>query len=388
MQLRRLGLRARRLVALTILAGACTATGKSPGTTARPDTEASTAIVVNGGPGTPCPPRRPPVVSEEHVDLAPLTDVHVVSQRHAFAVGDGVIVATTDGRAWLEQHRSSEEFVDVHAVDPDHAWAVGRDVFLGTGDGGRHWSHLNQPAGTVLRTVHFVSPTSGWGVGDGKLFRTADGGRRWTELETPCGAEAACLSGPEEGWLAAGARVDRTADGGKSWALAFQLPSPASSRSFYVEELHCAGPGVVWASFVGAQTSPSFQPYVVYRGSATHGWTAVAEEAVSGPDAVDAPPAGSRAPRLSPVIGDEALVLTVTPEKDRPVALGRATAGGRLTDETWPVSGIADAPAVSFVSPEIGWVVGTTGSGGEAGRIVATQDGGRTWQEQYAYIPR
>jgi photosystem II stability/assembly factor-like uncharacterized protein len=377
------------LVALTILAAACTATGKSPDTKARPETATSTASVASAAPGMPCPPRRPPVGSEKLEKMRPLTDVHMVSHHRGFAVGDGVIVATTDGGAWVEQHRGPEEFIDVHAVDHDHAWAVGRDDFLGTGNGGRHWYHLNQPGGAGLRMVHFVSSLSGWGVGDGNLFRTADGGRSWTELETPCGAEAACLTGPEEGWLAVGARIDRTTDGGRSWALAFQLPSPALSRPFYVEELHCAGPGVVWASFVGTQTSPSFQPYVVYRGSVTDGWTAVAEEAVSGPDAVDAPPAGSHAPGLSPVSGDEAILLTVTPEKDRPVGLVLATAGGRrLADEKWPVAGVTDPPAVSFASPDVGWVVGTaSGPGTEGGRIVATQDGGRTWQEQYAYNP-
>ena len=371
-----------------MLAAACTATATSPETNARPETTTSIASVASPAPAMPCPPRRPPQGSEEE-EIPPLTDVHMVSHRRGFAVGDGVIVATSDGAAWVEQRRGPEEFVDVHAVDDDHAWAVGRGDFLATGDGGRHWYHLNQPDGAMLRTVHFVSSLSGWGVGDGKLFRTANGGRTWTELDTPCGAEAVCLAGPEEGWLAVGARVDRTTDGGKSWALAFQLPSPAPSRPFYVEELHCAGPGVVWASFVGAQTSASFQPYVVYRGSVTDGWTAVAEEAVSGPGAVDAPPAGSHPPGLSPVSAHEAVLLTVTPEKDRPVGLVLATAGGRrLADERRPVVGVTDPPAVGFTSPEVGWVLGTvSGPGTEEGRIVATQDGGRTWQEQYAYDP-
>jgi photosystem II stability/assembly factor-like uncharacterized protein len=306
----------------------------------------------------------------------------MVSDNHGFAVGDGVIAATTDGRNWVEQHRGPEEFVHVDAVDAEHAWAVARSELLVTVDGGRHWSPLRQPEGAVLRRVKFVSAKSGWGVGEGKLFRTADGGRTWEWLDTPCGAEAVCFTDAERGWVAAGGRVDRSSDGGDSWVTSFQLPA----SNLYVKELECARPGAVWASFTAAESSNGRRPYVVFRGSTTGDWRAVAAEAVSGPDEVDAPPAGSHPPRLSALGPDEAVLLTFSPPRDPPVGLLLATAGGqRLDGVERPVTGLSTRAAASFRSLDVGWVLGRRADAHELGVILATRDGGRSWQEQYTY---
>jgi photosystem II stability/assembly factor-like uncharacterized protein len=46
------------------------------------------------------------------------------------------------------------------------------------------------------------------------------------------------------------------------------------------------------------------------------------------------------------------------------------------------IPGLVSATAASFVSPDVGWVVGTK-MAAEADAILATTDGGRTWQEQF-----
>jgi hypothetical protein len=311
----------------------------------------------------------------------------MVSDLLGFAVGDGVIATTTDGQRWVEQYRGPEELVQVNAVDADHVWAVGRHELLGTVDGGRHWVQLSEPEGAILRRVQFVTPLWGWGEGDGKLFRTENGGRSWERLKTPCGAEAACTDG-ESGWVASGQRVDRTADGGDSWVKSFQLPDPGPSTRLYVGEFQCARPGVVWVSFTGAEVADGRRPYVVFRGSADGEWTAVAEEAVTGPDGVDAPPAGSHAPRLSALGPDEAVLLTYTPPRNPPSAVVLATdAGMRLHGGERPVTGLGSRSAASFRSPQVGWVVGRSAGDPEIGVILATSDGGHTWREQYRYEP-
>lgn len=308
----------------------------------------------------------------------------MVSDEQGFAVGDGVIAATADGRNWVEQHVGPEEFVHVDAVDADHAWAVGRHELLGTVDAGRHWSHLGEPEGAVLRKVQFVSPKSGWGVGEGRLFRTANGGRSWEWLDTPCGAEAVCFTDAEHGWVAAGGRVDRSRDGGESWTPSFQV----AASNLYVRELQCAEPGAVWVSFTAVDISNGRRPYVVFRGSSTGDWRAVAAEAVTGPDEVDAPPAGSHPPRLSALGPDEAVLLTFSPPRDPPVGLLLATAGGQaLGGAERPVAALATRSAASFRSADVGWVVGRDTTDPDAGLILATRDGGQTWQQQYSHHP-
>jgi photosystem II stability/assembly factor-like uncharacterized protein len=312
----------------------------------------------------------------------------MVSDLRGFAVGDGVIVATSDGRSWVEQHRGPEEFVYVSAVDGDHAWAVARSELLRTVDGGRHWFQFDQPDGALLQSVHFVSPTSGWGVGNGKLFRTADGGRTWDRLKTPCGAEAVCFTDGEHGWVAAGQRVDRSQDGGDTWVASFQVPASGPSHALYVRELQCAAPGAVWASFTGTDTTSGNRPYVVFRGSTTGDWRAVAAEALTGPEGVDAPAAGSHPPRLSALGPEEAVLLTFTPQKDPPVGLVLAIGGGRQLDGAQrPVTVLSSRAAASFLSPAVGWVVGGHVDVPERGVIISTRDGGLSWQEQYSYEP-
>jgi photosystem II stability/assembly factor-like uncharacterized protein len=307
----------------------------------------------------------------------------MVSDDRGFAVGDGVIAGTTDGRTWVEQYLGPGEFVHVDAVDGDHAWAVGRHDLLGTVDGGRHWSPLAQPDRALLATVQFVSPKAGWGVGDGRLFRTINGGRSWDAVDTPCGAEAVCFTDGQQGWVATGGRVDRSSDGGQSWLKSFQLPA----SNLYVGELQCRGSGVVWASFTASESSANgYRPYVVFRGSTDGDWQAVAEEPVTGPHDVDAPAAGSHPPRLSALSPEEAVLLTYTPPRDPPVGLLLVTAGGQqLAGRERPVAALGRRAAASFRSPQLGWVVGQHLAEPDKGIILVTRDGGHSWQEQYSH---
>ena len=43
------------------------------------------------------------------------------------------------------------------------------------------------------------------------------------------------------------------------------------------------------------------------------------------------------------------------------------------------------ATSISFLSPEVGWVLGAKAGSSAVDAILATTDGGQTWQEQYTY---
>ena len=44
----------------------------------------------------------------------------------------------------------------VDAVDPDHAWAVGQQILMATSDGGRSWQPVGEPDQGMLRVVDFI----------------------------------------------------------------------------------------------------------------------------------------------------------------------------------------------------------------------------------------
>lgn len=61
-----------------------------------------------------------------------------------------------------------------------------------------------------------------------------------------------------------------------------------------------------------------------------------------------------------------------------------ATDNGRLGSAR-PVPGLASPLAAAFLSADAGWILGTKSGGPPSvDAILATADGGRTWQEQFA----
>ncbi|HEV8625788.1 MAG TPA: YCF48-related protein [Acidimicrobiia bacterium] len=376
-----------RLVALGLVVTACSSSGSQRagprplGTTTStgPTTTTSTATPA-GAPGD-CP-RLEPVPTYDRVEA--LTSIQMVSDRPGWAVGSGVIIHTDDGRSWTEQYRGPEEFIFVNAVDATHAWAVGTHELFGTSDGGRTWNRLaSAPEG--LTVVHFAGPNLGWGVAGDKLFHTTDGGQNWQPLETPCGAQEVCFTGPDDGWIAAGDRIWRSTDAGATWAAALDVPAPPrGSGGLPVKDLQCARPGVVWAYFAGTDGVSNHRPYVAFRGSASGEWTPVMKENYTGSADVEAPQGGSYPGPFSSLGPHEAVFITYTPPVDVPVGVVLASQGGRKLGPGHDVPGLDGAYSTSFRSPQVGWVVGPTPDYyAGVSLILATTDGGRTWEEQY-----
>jgi photosystem II stability/assembly factor-like uncharacterized protein len=56
-----------------------------------------------------------------------------------------------------------------------------------------------------------------------------------------------------------------------------------------------------------------------------------------------------------------------------------------LGDKERPVTGLGRRASASFRSPELGWVAGQPHAEEDRGVILATRDGGHTWQQQYSY---
>ena len=306
----------------------------------------------------------------------------MVGAQKGFAVGKGLILVTDDGRTWTPRYSGGATFVSIDAVDAAHAWAVGDKALYGTVDGGKHWTGLGSPENAVLHAVHFVDEHFGWGVGGGRLFRSGDSGRTWGELRPPCGAEAVCFTGQDDGWVAAGNRIAHSTTGGDSWTTVLTVPGQEDVNGWYPQSLQCTRPGVVWALFTGGNAATSHSPYVVYRGTATGQWTAVAKEAMTGPREVRAPSLGTSPAPISALGPDSAVLLTYTGPLDVPVGLEVADEAGHRLGPRRDIPGLVSPTAASFVSPDVGWVVGTK-MAAEADAILVTTDGGRTWQEQF-----
>jgi photosystem II stability/assembly factor-like uncharacterized protein len=174
-----------------------------------------------------------------------LNGIACESTSDCWAVGSGVILATTDGGStWTKQ---SVGFVGsrIACASTLDCWAVGSGV-LATTDGGTTWTTQSGPGNTSdiacpsTSVCWTVSPSPYIGI-DG-VFTTTNGGSTWTP-QSPASVldDIACPS-TTDCWAVGSGVVVATTNGGSTWS--FQgLPSGTSS----LNHIACASTSDCWA---------------------------------------------------------------------------------------------------------------------------------------------
>jgi photosystem II stability/assembly factor-like uncharacterized protein len=280
-------------------------------------------------------------------------------------------------------------------------WAVGRAKLFGTTNGGADWHQFGVPD-RPLRSVHFVNRIVGWGVSaapdpfgevtrgepfnGGSLVVSRDGGKTWTAVKSPADAQTVCFSDPTFGWLGAGGRVFRTRDAGQTWASVYEVAGDEGRDITAV--VQCSAPDAALVLLVGGGAALCHKPYLAIQ---THGgdeWQPVIKEPYTNfPQKVQAPSGpGSYPGPFSVVSASAAAFVGFTPPADPPRAttLVVATGDGRTLTPVREIPTMTEPIAAAFVSTEQGWIVGRAGRGAEESFVIlATQDGGRSWDVQY-----
>jgi photosystem II stability/assembly factor-like uncharacterized protein len=236
------------LVALVVLAAACTGPGGAHAGPTAPNAETSaTAGCASGAPETPgwSQAASLPGISPQGLAFADACAGIVVGldlgegRRHE----RGDIVPCFPAAGWTDDGGASVHFVSLPkgvsallalaATDATHAWAAGAGTncqkdgaIVQTSDGGRTWTADAVPSGTPrLTAIDFGDASHGWAVGEGTLLATADAGATWRHVELPVGVTslaAVWFVDAETGWLlaatASGAAVEATRDAGAHWS--------------------------------------------------------------------------------------------------------------------------------------------------------------------------
>ena len=229
------------------------------------------------------------------------------------------------------------------------------------------------PLGNDLYQVFFTNPLRGWCVGStGVVIRTTDGGATWNIQESNAEKDLYSIYFVDDlhGWAAGDGVIVATSDGGDHWVLQTSDLNVHLQSIFFIDTMHgwTCGDGTVLRTMDGGQTWISHVP-----GLTVELWSVVFTNSTSGW-----------------LAGTNSLFKTID--------------GG----QTWiDVTGHGLLPKalfykIAFVSPQIGWLVGTKGWGIQqpnsvnlAGFIWKTTDGGDTWKVQYTdsvsfsfYYPR
>jgi photosystem II stability/assembly factor-like uncharacterized protein len=388
-----------RTVIAIMFAAAIALTGCTAHSAVRPATPSpSTTASPTSNPPQPAPIPPTTMFPLGHVER--LDAVQAVGSRTVWAVGKGTILTTSNGgRTWLRVWRGAQELDQVDFVNASTGWALGDHLLLGTVDGGQHWRQLGQPRRGPLRRIHFSSPTQGWGVAGGigqpsqgpqsataTLVHTSDGGRTWSVLAAPAPPQSVCFTAASDGWLASGTSVWRSVDGGRRWGPrpSFTLPTPTYGLPAFAE-LQCARPGAAWVRFDASDAAAGHIPYALYttRDGGAH-WRGVLGEPGTLGSLLGLPAGPGNSPGPFSVIDpSRAVLLSPTPAAEATGAVLITQAGSRLqrlTDISHMTLSTLSPSSVSFASATRGWVVGTGGAGRAV--ILATADGGRSWQSQ------
>jgi photosystem II stability/assembly factor-like uncharacterized protein len=304
--------------------------------------------------------------------------------------------------------RRDAQLADVTFVDRARGWAVGdRGVIWHTTDGGRQWRLQNSEVDCRLASVFFLDSKTGWVAGgftqaytqstSGVLLRTSDGGQTWTldrKLVLPA-IERIGFFDPSHGWafgrssayFPSGAFT--TQDGGRTWSA---LPA-TEHRAWLAGEFVDPNTGALAgrAGSLAVIRRRGVEPV-----AADYGLRALREMKLA-------------APAAGWLVGDGGLVL-----KSQDLGKSWQTADGEISaavrnrldfsalavrgqhcwaagtpgtrilhsadaGKTWNMVDTGQTlpiQALSFVDEQAGYAVG------DLGTILATRDGGKTWQRQ------
>jgi len=304
-----------------------------------------------------------------------LCDVSFVDPRHGWAVGDhGVILHTADGgQHWLPQSSGvSCTLNSVCFVDARHGWAAGgmawpflhdtSGVVLSTRDGGNTW----QREPVLLPSLHkirFWTERQGWAIGCSSamyplgVFLTRDGGQSWQPASSggAIGLTTGDFYDSQNAMLA-----------GSLGRLATISAGEFARKSTVGADARAVLPGVH-----AMQAVPPSYGWLVGDG----GWVALT---------------GDRGNSWRPPLGKLPASAALFDFAALAVRGGRCwiagTPGTRIfftpdAGNTWSATatGISvPLKAIAFADDQHGWAVG------QLGTILATSDGGQTWQRQRA----
>lgn len=302
------------------------------------------------------------------------------------------------------------DFVAVDFISVSRGWIVGNDaennvsVVARTTDGGATWSRTAEIVGETLLDVAFADEENGWAVGvEGIVYRTTDSGRTWapepdsdwttvhthepvripskTNADTPLITNESIASivftDARTGWAAGDTPTGEgvnlrglvlgTTDGGKTWT---ELTSASGAAIPSLDDVWFVDANNGWA--VGGTIDDRQEDVLLHTTDGGRTWQSVktgTAQYLRGVHFVDA--------QHGWVVG---MTIDAVDESQGPSKILATEDGGK----TWAVQFTAPRSFydVTFASAERGWAVG------DRATVYATTDGGKSWRQQTRFDVR
>jgi photosystem II stability/assembly factor-like uncharacterized protein len=181
----------------------------------------------------------PWILQKPSLTPSPLRTVKFVTPSTGWAAGRRYIFKSIDsGKTWHEQHNPCDNFVTSFFFhDTLNGWATGYSggttmygpSLMQTTDGGENWEVRDVPATQRLLKILFLNRAKGWIIQNGKdnsLLETTDSGKTWKPHTLPWRSQNFLSYGVNDlvfvndstGFAACDFEMFRTTDGGATWA--------------------------------------------------------------------------------------------------------------------------------------------------------------------------
>lgn len=241
----------------------------------------------------------------------------------------GVVLASTV-LAGCNGQQGDGEGPAVSAAPSFRAWTVGDAGVILAADGiGTTWSRQESGTPHDLKCVSFADPLHGWAVGDSAtILHTEDGGEVWRQQTAPTSADIWAVDAP---------------DSKHAWVLANASDGDALVMTIFAT----SDGGTTWSLQVSKECDDLATGLAF--ADASHGWA---------------------------VVGSGEILSTID--------------GGRrwrTTEASSVVSEHAVLSAIACGDANHVWAVGMRGIASPQSLVLASTDGGRTWEEQRVAAP-
>jgi photosystem II stability/assembly factor-like uncharacterized protein len=302
---------------------------------------------------------------------ATLNDIFFLDAQSGWAVGDQGVIWHTENGGQTWQQQTSGVFCSLQSVwfiDRRTGWAVGgqglpyssssRGLVLGTVDAGQTWQPLSWEQFPRLVRVQFLNAKTGWAWGESSeyypsgLFGSDSGGRMWAPASGSAGAGwfAGCFTAPDTGVLAG--------SGGTTALVLNRTVKPVAFGALggrAIRSLQASSDGSYWAVADGG--------LVLRSASRGASWSVLSSGM---PD---------NAAAIFDWRGVHAIARSVW-VVGRPGTVVLHSADSGASWQTLPTGQFTPLETIWFHDRQLGWAAGALGT------ILATRDGGRSWQVQ------
>lgn len=333
-----------------------------------------------------------------NVSLGKVSAVRLIDAKSGWTGGDGWIARTDDkGKSWRAQYKGSATIDQIFALNGKQAWAIlgqqpdqtNERQLLQTNDGGSKWTIVGKvPDGDF---IHFTSEKEAF-IGN---QHSTDGGRTWSALTIPDGTIGnTYFYNDKIGWAMIKAQEGtfqamRTTDGGNSWQLSNMWLSKAPLNGAVIRS---AGPDDAWVQCIGdsGMSQTSFALYHTQDGGKK--WRTVIAKSTAGAGPApgwdanvppELPQGWSKPGPLYVVDSATAFMGGYCPACDNANSIGWTNDGGA----TWNVSKSSypgsSGALLAIADAKNGWWITTSVS--EPSVMYTTSDGGATWQKAHEF---